>query len=315
MLSRRMELRHLRYFVAVAEEGSVTVAAGQRLHTAQPSLSRQIRDLEQEVGTPLMLRGPRGIELTAAGHAFLDHARMALVQAQAAVEAARRAAEPARAALVVGFLTGQEMEWLAPLMALLRDELPTIEVTVVSQQSPDLACGLMRGRIDLAFLRPEAEAPGLVYRLLRREPLIVLLRADHALAARAAIAPRDLVGQVLVGVPNSNSPVLRAVTDAYGERLGIDLTPDHEALNLAMAISLVGSTGGVSLLPLYARNMLPPSIVSRPLEATPPMIDLVLGYREANASSLLGRLVAKIEDMTLGVDHRPSPSGKAGAAG
>ena len=84
-----MELRHLRYFVAVAEAGSLTVAAEQRLHTAQPSLSRQIRDLEYEVGVALMTRGVRGVELTAAGRVFLDHARLALAQADAAVTAAQ----------------------------------------------------------------------------------------------------------------------------------------------------------------------------------------------------------------------------------
>src|SRR6267143_6961763 len=89
-MGHAMELRHLRFFVAVAEEGSLTVAAERRLHTAQPSLSRQIRDLELEVGAQLRLRGPRGIELTPAGRAFLDHARLALSQVEAAGEAARR---------------------------------------------------------------------------------------------------------------------------------------------------------------------------------------------------------------------------------
>ena len=89
-----MELRHLRYFIAVAEEGSLTNAAERRLHTAQPSLSRQIRDLETEVGVKLLERGARGIELTAAGRTFLDHARLALLQVEAAGEAARRAAQP-----------------------------------------------------------------------------------------------------------------------------------------------------------------------------------------------------------------------------
>ena len=89
-----MELRHLRYFVAVAETGSMKLAAESRLHTAQPSLSRQIRDLEREVGAALFARSVRGVELTAAGRAFLDHARLSLTQAEAAVEAARRAARP-----------------------------------------------------------------------------------------------------------------------------------------------------------------------------------------------------------------------------
>src|SRR5258705_50673 len=111
-----MELRHLRYFVAVAEEGSLTVAAKQRLHTAQPSLSRQIRDLEYEVGVPLMSRSVHGVELTAAGKAFLDHARLALAQVDAAVKAARKAAQPARETFAIGFQTGHEMNWLPRAM-------------------------------------------------------------------------------------------------------------------------------------------------------------------------------------------------------
>ena len=103
-----MELRHLRYFVAVAEAGSLTVAAEKRLHTAQPSLSRQIRDLEYEVGVPLMNRSVHGIELTAAGRAFLDHARLALTQAAAAAEAARRAAQPAKPTFAMGFQIGRK---------------------------------------------------------------------------------------------------------------------------------------------------------------------------------------------------------------
>src|SRR5258706_2586881 len=102
---RGMELRHLRYFVAVAEEGSLTLAAEKRLHTAQPSLSRQIRDLEYEVGVPLMSRSVHGIELTDAGKVFLDHARLALTQAEAAVEAARRAGQPAKPTFAIGILT------------------------------------------------------------------------------------------------------------------------------------------------------------------------------------------------------------------
>src|SRR5271154_1098806 len=134
-----MELRHLRYFVAVAEEGSLTVAAKKRLHTAQPSLSRQIRDLEYEVGVPLMTRNTHGVELTAAGRAFLDHARLALTQAEAAVEAVRRAALPSKPTFALGFLTGQEMDWLPEAMRILRDKLPNIDVTISSQHSPELA--------------------------------------------------------------------------------------------------------------------------------------------------------------------------------
>src|SRR5438046_5276057 len=130
-----MELRHLRYFVAVAEEGSVTLAAARRLHTAQPSLSRQIRDLEREVGAQLLVRGVRGVELTAAGRAFLDHARLALSQVEAAGEAARRAAQPAKESFVMGFLTGTAVDWFGEGVRLLRDEQPAGEVLLGSPPS------------------------------------------------------------------------------------------------------------------------------------------------------------------------------------
>src|SRR5246500_2884231 len=105
-----MELRHLRYFVAVVEEGSLTTAAERRLHTSQPSLSRQIRDLEDQVGAELLSRSVQGVELTAAGKAFLDHARLALMQVEAAVEAARRAGPPPKKNLALGFPTRHEMK-------------------------------------------------------------------------------------------------------------------------------------------------------------------------------------------------------------
>src|SRR6202030_2999712 len=218
-----MELRHLRYFVAVAEAGSFTVAAEKKLHTAQPSLSRQIRDLEYEVGVPLMNRSVHGIELTPAGRAFLDHARLALTQAEAAAEAARRAAQPPRTLFAIGFLTGYEMDWLPAVMEILRAELPSTEVVIHSQDSPDLAAGLIRGKIDLGFLRPEKHAPRLKFRLWRKDPLIVLMPRDHALAARSSIRPQDISGETFIGVCPVRAPTLWAVIDEYAKRTGIAL--------------------------------------------------------------------------------------------
>src|SRR5713101_190975 len=152
---RAMELRHLRYFIAVAETGTLPSAAEPRLHTSQPSLSRQIRDLEDQVGVELLSRGARGVELTAAGRAFMDHARLALIQVDAAVEAARRAAKPDKRRFALGFLTGQEMSWLPAAMHILSDELPAGDVQIFSDYAPDLAEGLARGRLDLAFLRAD----------------------------------------------------------------------------------------------------------------------------------------------------------------
>lgn len=109
-----------------------------------------MRDLEAELGCALMIRGATGIELTAAGRVFLDHARVVLVQVEATIEATRRAATPVKASFVLGFLTGHEFEWLPAVMAIMRDELPNMEVVILSLPPPDLADGLMRGKIERA---------------------------------------------------------------------------------------------------------------------------------------------------------------------
>jgi LysR family hca operon transcriptional activator len=298
-----MELRHLRYFVAVAEEGSLTVAAERRLHTAQPSLSRQIRDLEYEVGAQLLTRSPRGIELTAAGRAFLEHARLALAQTEAAVEAARRAAQPAKPSFALGFLTGQEMDWLPEAMHILRDELPNVDVTVSSDYSPRLADDLMRGKLDLAFLRPEPQMPDLEYKVVMTEPLVLVLPSDHRLASRKAIAIQDIEEETFLGM-SKTAPTLQAIIDDYLKRSGVDIRAEHEIDNLGMAMSLVASTRAVTLLPAYARNFLPSSVISRPLEGEAPTIDLVLGYSKANTSPILKLFLSRSDDLISRVANK-----------
>ena len=298
-----MELRHLRYFVAVVEEGSLTTAAELRLHTSQPSLSRQIRDLEYEVGAELLSRSVRGVELTAAGRAFLDHARLALAQVDAAGEAARRAAQPAKQTFALGFLTGQEMDWLPEAMRILRDELPSIEVTVCSQYSPDLAVALMRGKLDLAFLRPEPNVADLTFKTVTKEPLVVIMPSDHRLASHEAIRVQEIVGETFISVSNT-APVLRTVIDEYLKRSDIDITPHHEVDNLAMAMSLVASTRGVALLPAYAQNFLPWSVISRPLDGDVPTIDLVIGYSNSNRSPILKLFLSRTDDLIARVSQK-----------
>ncbi|CAN7764647.1 LysR substrate-binding domain-containing protein [Caballeronia sp. LjRoot29] len=292
-----MELRHLRYFVAVAETGSLTVAAERRLHTSQPSLSRQIRDLEDEVGAELFNRSARGVELTAAGKAFLDHARLALTQVDAAIEAARRAAQPRKQVFALGFLTGQEMTWLPRAMQVLRDELPNIDVTVSSHYSPDLADALARGKLDLAFLRAE---PGfdLDYRVVTREKLIVLMPSDHSLTERKSIRPEDFVGETFI-LASNKAKVLHAVIEQYLQRNGVNITPEHGVDNLAMAMSLVASTRGLALMPEYAKNLLPWSVVSRPLEGETPTVDLVIGYSRSNTSPVLKLFLSRADELTM----------------
>ena len=298
-----MELRHLRYFVAVAEAGSLTVAAVRELHTSQPSLSRQIRDLEDEVGVRLLTRRARGIELTPAGRTFLDHARTVLSQVEAAGEAARRTARPPRPCFTMGFLSGQELRWMPEAMRILHDELPNIDVMLSSQYSPQLADGLAKGAIDAAFLRREKGVPGLAFRLLVKEPLMVILPSDHRLAALKSISLKDLVGETFV-IVSKTAPVLRAAIDIYLKRSGLNIKPSHEGDNIVVGISLIASTGGVALLPAYVQNFIPPSVTSRPLKGDAPTVDLVLGFRKSNQSPILKLLLSRLDELVARVSNK-----------
>jgi LysR family transcriptional regulator, hca operon transcriptional activator len=288
-----MELRHLRYFVAVADAGSLTVAAEQKLHTSQPSLSRQIRDLEHEVGVPLMHRGAHGVELTSAGKAFLDHARMALVQAEAAKEAALRAAQPAKPAFALGFMSGAEIGLLPAVERVLRDEFPGIEIRLSSDYSPVLAKALMRRRLDAAFMRPEEPMGDLRYARVRTDPLVFVFPSDHRLASRTAIAPWEIANETFY-LPSKSAPAVRRVVVEYFNRAGIDIKSEHEVHNVVHAISMITSMRGVMLLPAYTKRYLPESITTRPVQGEVPTLDLILAYHKANKSAVLKLLLSRI---------------------
>ena len=242
-----------------------------------------------------MSRSVHGIELTAAGRAFLDHARLALMQVDAAVEAARRAAQPARKTFAIGFQTGHEMNWLPRAMHVLRDELKNIQVTVSSDYSPDLAEALVRGRLDLAFLRVEPGyrprvprgGPGAAHRPDAERPSPHRARSSSP----ARFRRRDFHRRFEQG------PVLRAVTEDYLRRSGLDIKLDHGVDNMAMAMSLVASTRGLALMPAYAKNLLPSSVVSRPLEGEAPTIDLAVGYSKSNTSPILELFLSRLDEL------------------
>jgi len=288
-----MELRHLRYFVAVAEEGSLTVAAEKRLHTAQPSLSRQLRDLELEVGTPLLIRTSRGVTLTPAGQIFLDHARLALAQAAEAVAAARRVSRPAKASFSVGFLTGQEVEWLPHVTQILRDQLKEIDFRVSSDFSPAVAEAVQRGEIDLGFSRVEPQ-PDVTYEVIASEPIVAILAGDHPLAGRSEIDPVELGQFPFIGYTDTPH-VLRGIVERYLRERGVSVSSSHFLDSFATGISLVASTGGLTLLPAYVEKLLPRSVLSRPLAGPTPVIEIAVGYRKDNPSPVLQDFLRNID--------------------
>jgi LysR family hca operon transcriptional activator len=142
--------------------------------------------------------------------------------------------------------------------------------------------------------------PDLAFRLLVKEPLVAVMSGDHHLAALKAIGPKDLVGETFVIVSHT-APVLRGVIDNYLKRSGIKITPAYEADHVTMGISLIMSTRGVGLLPVYAQNFLPSSVTSRPLKGDSPTVDLVLGYRKSNESPILQLLLSRLDELVARV--------------
>jgi LysR family hca operon transcriptional activator len=297
-----MELRHLRYFIAVVETGSLTEAAEKRLHTSQPSLSRQIRDLEDQVGVELLRRSARGVEPTEAGKAFIDHARLAMAQVDAAVEAARRAAQPAKPRFAMGFLTGQEMTWLTDAMHLLREELPNIEVTVSSDYSTELAAAVAHGKLDVAFMRAEP-GYGLEYKVVSEEPLVVLMPSDHPLTAREAVHPEELRHEPFIAMADK-AKVLRQVIDAYLARSGVEVDVAQSVDNPAMVMSLIASMRGITLIPAYVQNLMPWSVASRPLAGDVPTIELVVGYSPSNTAPIVELFVSRVDELISRIARR-----------
>ena len=298
-----MELRHLRYFIAVAEEGSLKVAAERRLRTAQPSLSRQMRDLEAEVGFPLMTRSVRGIQLTAAGQVFLDHARQVLAQVDAATAAARLAAQPGRPVFSLGIVVGHEVDCPPLATAALQDLMPDLELRIFSGFSTILANDVLRGTLDVAFLRREPDID-LEYRSVMTEDMVLILPRTHRLASRKTIDAQALADEKFIGI--SRVPrVLRAVVMDYFARAGVAIVPHLEIDNFPMAMSLVEMEHAVGMLPASIESFLPPALVSRRLTGAQPRIDLVLGYRRDNASPILRRFLERFEGPSVAA-RRPA---------
>lgn len=300
-----MELRHLRYFVAVAEARSLKLAAEEKLHTTQPSLGRQIRDLEDEVGTPLFTRSAKGVELTPAGRVFLDHARVMLLQAEAAVQSARQIAYPTKPSFALGFMIGHDSSWLPRALKLLHNELPGIHVVISTQNSPQLAAALLHGGIDAAFLRREDGSADLDFRLLVEEQFEVFLPSDHPLAARSTITLQEIAQETFISISGTalsisgKQPALRRTIDRFLNENGIEIKPSHEVDNLGGVMSLIASTGGIALLPLYARTFLPDAVTTRPLEGKAPKIDLSIGYRKANPSPILKGFLSRVNELAV----------------
>lgn len=161
-----------------------------------------------------------------------------------------------------------------------------------------MAEALAEGTLDLGFMRREAARPELIYRTIVSEKLIVALPSDHRLAAQESIRPEELAAEMFLGM-SKTAPSLQRVIDEYLGKAGLDLRPAHRVDNLAMAMSLIASTRSVALLPAYAKNFMPWSVTSRPLEGEAPTIELVAAYHRANTSPTLASFLSRLGELIV----------------
>jgi LysR family transcriptional regulator, hca operon transcriptional activator len=280
-----MELRHLRYFVAVAAAGSFTRAA-QRLHTAQPSLTRQIRELENNVGAKLLVRGRQGVSLTAAGTTMLAEAQLTLAQFERTIALTRDAA-CGRRRLALGMIPGTEDELITEVHAVLNQHMRDVVVEIRSKHEPELIDALERGSIDAAFVRATNLTKGLDAKFVRAECLMVIFPRNHRLRTMPVIDIADLAGLPLVSAAPHAAPGLRALTDDYLRQHAPSVTFGFEADTMLSLFSMVDALKGFSLVPSHYTRMLPKGIIARCLNGAVPRIDLVLAYPAKGASATL----------------------------
>src|SRR5688572_22435187 len=202
-----MDLRHCRYFVAVAEELHFGRAA-KRLGISQPPLSQQIRALEAEIGVELLRRTKRVVRLTPAGEVFLQSSRKLLRDVEDSLDVTRRASRGEVGSLQLGYAPGAEIELLPRVVRAFYRKYPDVDVRLVPLHTREQLDSLRQGRIDAGLLLLPAAAEGLEIRTLRREPLVVVLPREHPLARRAEIRPRDLAGVAFIHLSRDHAPVL-----------------------------------------------------------------------------------------------------------
>ncbi|MEA2383326.1 MAG: hypothetical protein QOH72_3297 [Solirubrobacteraceae bacterium] len=284
-----MELRHLRYFVAVAEERHFGRAA-ERLHIAQPPLSQQIRRLEAELGAPLLHRTTRRVELAPAGEVLLARARDILAAVDAAAEDARRAARGEFGRLAIGF-TGSATYALLPALAeALRDALPGVVLELRGELlTPAQVEGLLDGSLDLGLLRPPVREHSLEVEILRREPLVAVLPATHRLAAAPAVPLEQLEEEPFVMYPSHFRSVLHDAVEDTCAAHGFHPRVALEVSETATLVSFVAAGLGVSLVPDSVRHMTVEGAVYRPLAREAAEVELAVAWRRDDDAPVVGR--------------------------
>ena len=291
-----MELRHLRSFVAVAEELHFGRAA-ERLYMAQPPLSHQIKKLEQELGVRLFDRNTRSVRLTSAGESFLQPARDVLAGMQAAVSAAKNAGEGKFGRVTIGFAGASSHETLPQLTRAVRIAHPGIELAMRGQTYANLALSRVTdGGLDLGFVRLPVTQPGVEARVILNEELICALPADHPLARRRRVPIEALAEEPFVSFPPNSGSSLRDATLSMCEGAGFNPRIVQDAPDSYTIFALVAAGVGVTLTLTSCQHIQQSGLVYRPLAHPGPVLQTALAWRADNPSAVLRAVLAVAEE-------------------
>lgn len=297
-----MELRHLRYAVALADELHFARAAA-RLHIAQPPLSQQIKALENELGVRLFDRTSRRVGLTDAGAAFIAEARRTLASAEQAIEAARRAARAETGRLAIGYVSSASYELLPAVLRAFRRRAPDVLLVLEEMNSSEQSRGVLAGTLDLGFVRrPPPTDRRLAGTVVRREPIVVAVPSDHALAAARAIRLRELALEPFVIFPARPRPSWADVVLDLCRGAGFEPRVVQEAVEMVSALSLVAAGIGIALVPGAVRAVRRPGVVFRPLTPAP-WSEVMLIRRNEPPTTLIARF---LEVVVTTRPHRPT---------
>ncbi|MEG4394170.1 LysR family transcriptional regulator [Microcoleus sp. BROC3] len=273
-----MELRHLRYFIAVAEELNFTRAA-EKLHIAQPPLSQQIQHLEAELGFQLFRRTKRTVHLTAAGQVFFEEAGKILQQVDRAIQLGRQTSRGELGQLTIGFVSSAAHNVVPAILQAFRTRCPAVKLELHELTTNEQLQRLRFGQIDIGFVRPPVEEDGINSEIVFREPLIVALPETHPAADRTHLELRELSTEPFILFPRSLAPGLYDPIVSLCQQAGFSPIAAQEAIQMQTIVSLVAAEMGVAIVPASMQNFQRSGVVYKALPESTCTVAIALIWR------------------------------------